>query len=122
MLTIPCGDHTQLSSFNPGNFSYFPSTTRTCHSTREKFILHDSPSAGRPFPLRSTNADQGRASSTDQPLSRSRGSFNVPSIATADLYPGISHELSAFPPLLYAVGRNRSHPVFSALISNSKYF
>jgi hypothetical protein len=40
MLTTPCGDHTQLSSFNPGTFSYFPSAARTCHSTREKFIRH----------------------------------------------------------------------------------
>jgi hypothetical protein len=40
IFTTPCGDHTQLSSFVPGTFSYFPSATRTCHSTREKFIRH----------------------------------------------------------------------------------
>src|SRR5580692_6846668 len=78
MFTTPCGDHTQLSSAWPFTFSYFPPTTRTRHSTREKLIRHSSPAVGRPLPLRSTNADHGKASSTDHPLSRSRASFNVP--------------------------------------------
>src|ERR1035441_9386271 len=86
----PCGDHTQLSSGLPGTFRYGLPPASICHSTREKFMRHDSPVGGRETGAREANAVQGKAISTVQPRSRSLASFKVPSIATAVRRPGIS--------------------------------
>src|ERR1019366_10794079 len=43
MLISPCGDHTQLSSGLRGTFRYCWPLLSICHSTREKFIRHESP-------------------------------------------------------------------------------
>jgi len=107
MSTTPWGDHTQLSSF-PGSFSYFPATVRVRHSTREKLIRHSSPGLGTPFPDRPTNALQGKASSTVQPLSGLPGLFRLPRTRTAAFKPGISQLLSALPCSRYGLGKNRS--------------
>src|ERR1035441_6676375 len=86
----PCGDHTQLSSGLPGTLRYGLPPASICHSTREKLRGHDREACGREPGAREANAVQGKAISTVQPRSRSRGSFKVPSIATAVRRPGIS--------------------------------
>src|SRR5471030_432491 len=120
MSIRPCGDQTQLASFWPGGLTYWPSTTPVRHSTREKLTRHWSPADGRETGAREANAAQGKAISTIQPRSVSRGLLSVPSTATAVRSPGISQLLSALPPSRYGLGRKRSHPVLRALISNSK--
>src|ERR1017187_4861202 len=98
MLISPCGDQTQLSSGRLGTFTYFPPVMLVRHSTREKLTRHWSPVAGVLTGAREAKAAQGKAISTLQPRSRSRGLLIVPFTCTAVRRPGISQLLSALPP------------------------
>ena len=120
MSINPIGDHTQLCSFRPSIFLYFPSSTRVSHSTREKFTFQTSPSRGGPgLSVCTLNAAHGIAISTSHPLSLSLGSLIVPCTLTAVFSPSMLNELSPFPPSRYGFRKSRSHTVFSALTSNS---
>src|SRR5690348_17290730 len=79
MSITPCGDQTQLCSGRFGILTYLPSLISMSHSTLEKLIRHWSPCfGGAGQPANSPSVFHGRANSTVQPESRSRGSFNVP--------------------------------------------